>query len=136
MRAAIIFGASIIVAALMPTLQLATIALFIVGYFSITFLSNANTTIQLECEPHMRGRVMALWTMALLGSTPIGSAIVGFLADEWGARWGLIVGGIAALGAGLVAVLSKLDSERILAIPVALKASIFAVDVQEEQKFK
>ena len=135
-RAAIIFGASIIVAALMPTLQLATIALFIVGYFSITFLSNANTTIQLECEPHMRGRVMALWTMALLGSTPIGSAIVGFLADEWGARWGLIVGGIAALGAGLVAVLSKLDSERILAIPVALKASIFAVDVQEEQKFK
>ncbi|HEY4520816.1 MAG TPA: MFS transporter [Candidatus Paceibacterota bacterium] len=135
-RAALLFGISVIIAALMPSLQLATLMMFVVGYFSITFLSNAHTTIQLEADPAMRGRVMALWTMAMLGSTPIGSAIVGFLADEWGARWGLIVGGLAALACGLVAVLSKLDSERLLSIPAALKASIFAVDVEEEQKFK
>ncbi len=135
-RASILLGLSIIVAGLMPTLQLATLAMFVVGYFSITFLANANTTIQLECEAGMRGRVMALWTMAMMGSTPLGSAIVGFLSDEWGARWGLIVGGLAALIAGIIAMLSKLDSERLLAIPAALKASIFVVDVQEEQKFK
>ncbi|HEY4526688.1 MAG TPA: MFS transporter [Candidatus Paceibacterota bacterium] len=135
-RASLLFGISVIVAGLMPNLQLATLAMFVVGYFSITFLSNAHTTIQLEAEPSMRGRVMALWTMAMLGSTPLGSAIVGFLADEWGARWGLIVGGLAALACGLIAVLSKLDSERILAIPAALKASIFSVGVEEEQKFK
>jgi len=135
-RASLIFGTSVVVAALMPTLELATLAMVAVGYFSITFLSNANTTIQLEADPSMRGRVMALWTMALLGSTPLGSAIVGLLSDEWGARWGLIVGGLAALGCGLIAILSKLDSERLLSIPAALKESIFNVDVQEEQKFK
>jgi MFS family permease len=48
----------------------------------------------------MRGRVMALWTVAFLGTTPIGAPTIGFIGQHVGPRWALLVGGIAALVAG------------------------------------
>jgi MFS family permease len=59
----------------------------------------------------MRGRVMALWGLAWLGSTPIGGPIVGWVGQEAGARWSLVVGGLPTLVIGLVAlpVLIKID---------------------------
>jgi MFS family permease len=99
---ALIFGATIIVSALMPNLILAFIALMLVGFFSINFTSLANTTLQLESSPEMRGRVMSLWNVAFLGSTPIGGPIIGFIGEHASPRWGLAVGGIAAIiAAGL-----------------------------------
>jgi MFS family permease len=61
--------------------------------------------------PSMRGRVMALWSVAWLGSTPIGGPIVGWIGQSFGARWTLVVGGLAAVAAGLLgyASLKRID---------------------------
>jgi MFS family permease len=73
--------------------------MIVVGFFSINFLSSAASLLQIEAAPHMRGRVMSLWTMAFLGSTPIGAPIIGWIGEHLGARWGLALGGFAALTA-------------------------------------
>jgi MFS family permease len=59
----------------------------------------------------MRGRVMALWALAWLGSTPIGGPIVGWVGQEAGARWSLVIGGLATLVCGLLALpaLTRID---------------------------
>ncbi len=99
-NAALLFGVVILAAAVAPNLMFAMAALFLVGVFSINFLSLGNATLQLESVPEMRGRVMALWAVAFLGSTPIGGPIVGWIGEYAGPRWGLVVGGLAALTAG------------------------------------
>ena len=98
--AAFLFGVVILAAAIAPNLAFAMAALVLVGVFSINFLSLGNTTLQLQSVPDMRGRVMALWTVAFLGSTPIGGPIIGWIGEYAGPRWGLAVGGLAALTAG------------------------------------
>ena len=74
----------------------------LVGAASITFLATGNTTLQLTSEPRFRGRVMALWTMAFLGSTPIGAPIVGAISEYGSPRAGLVLGGLACLAAAAV----------------------------------
>lgn len=109
--AAIGWGAAITVAALAPSLPAELAVLLFVGYGSITFNSYAKTTLQLASRPEMRGRVMALWALAWQGSTPIGGPLVGWIAQEAGARWSLIVGGVPTLLCGLLAlpVLIRID---------------------------
>jgi MFS family permease len=82
-----------------------------VGYGSITFNSLAKTTLQLASRPEMRGRVMALWGLAWLGSTPVGGPIVGWIGQVAGARWSLVIGGAAALACGILALpaLNRID---------------------------
>jgi len=99
-RAAFLFGAVILAAAIAPNLPWAIAALVLVGIFSINFLSLGNTILQLESVPEMRGRVMALWMVAFLGSTPIGGPIIGWIGEHAGPRWGLGIGGLAAIIAG------------------------------------
>ncbi len=101
--AAIGWGISITAAALAPTELLEFAALVFVGYGSITFNSLAKTTMQLAAVPAMRGRVMALWALAWLGSTPIGGPIVGWVAAQFGPRWGLLIGGVPTIVIGLAA---------------------------------
>jgi MFS family permease len=107
-------GISILLAAAAPTLWIEVIALFVMGAASFAFIATANTTLQLTARPEMRGRVMALYSIAFLGSTPIGSPIVGLICAVWGARAGFAIGGIAALIAGFVAWLSfaRIRAER------------------------
>ena len=101
--AAIGWGIAITAAALAPNMPVELIAMAFVGYGSITFNSLAKTSLQLAAKPEMRGRVMALWALAWLGSTPIGGPIVGWIGQEAGPRWALIVGGVATLACGLLA---------------------------------
>ncbi len=97
-----LFGASVIATALMPSLVLAVALLLVVGFFSIVFTSLANATVQLNSAPEMLGRVMSLWSMAFIGTTPIGGPVMGWIGEQAGARWGLTVGGLAAvLAAGI-----------------------------------
>ena len=56
--------------------------------------------MQIEAAPEMRGRVLALQAMLFLGSTPIGGPIVGWVAQEFGARYAIGLGAVAALAAG------------------------------------
>ena len=96
------FGITDLLVALAPTIELAACALIAVGAASIWFLSTGNATLQMNAAPEMRGRVMALWAVAFLGTTPIGGPIIGFIAQLWGARWALAVGAVSALVAGLL----------------------------------
>jgi MFS family permease len=109
--AAIGWGIAITVAAVAPSMPTELAALVFVGYGSITFNSYAKTTLQLASEPAMRGRVMALWFLAWQGSTPIGGPLVGWIAQDAGARWALVAGGIPTVLCGLLAlpVLARID---------------------------
>jgi len=109
--AAIGWGIAILAAAAAPSLTLELVALLFVGYGSITFNSLAKTTLQLAAKPEMRGRVMALWALAWLGSTPIGGPIVGWAGQAIGARWALVIGGVATLACGILALpaLTRID---------------------------
>jgi MFS family permease len=97
------WGLAIMAAAVAPTLGWELVAMVFVGYGSITFNSMAKTRLQLAAVPAMRGRVMALWAMAWLGSTPIGGPIVGWVAQELSARWSLAVGGLPTMLIALAA---------------------------------
>jgi len=107
-------GVSFLLAAAAPTLALEVITLFVMGATSFAFIATANTTLQLTSRPEMRGRVMALYAIAFLGSTPIGSPIIGWVCSVWGPRSGFVVGGVAAVAAAFVAGLSfaRMRTER------------------------
>jgi len=99
---AAVFGAGCAVAAAMPDYWLFGATLVVIGAASQTFMTTANSTIQLGTDPAMRGRVMAIYLALALGSTPLGAPIVGWVADVAGARWALAVGAAAGLGAALL----------------------------------
>jgi MFS family permease len=96
-NSATVFGVVLLLAAVAPNLPLELIALLIVGAASVSFLARGNSTLQLAAAPQMRGRVMALWAVAFLGSTPIGGPIAGAVSEYFGARWGLVLGAVACL---------------------------------------
>ncbi|TDO49095.1 putative MFS family arabinose efflux permease [Kribbella sp. VKM Ac-2527] len=103
--AAVTFGAMVVVSGLMPTYLTYAAVLPLVGFASLTMLTAANATMQLGIEPTMRGRVMALYMTVLMGGTPIGSPFIGWVGQEFGARWSLIVGGSVTLLGTLASVL-------------------------------
>jgi MFS family permease len=106
-----LFGLTILAAAFMPTLFLSGAALVLAGICSIYFTSLGNTILQLSSSPQMRGRVMSFWSIAFLGSTTIGGPAVGWFAQVAGDRWGLALGGFAALAAGLLGLLNLRKAE-------------------------
>ena len=72
------------------------------GAASVMFLTTGNSTIQLASSPEYRGRVTALWSMALVGSTPIGSPVIGALSDTAGPRYALGLGAAACIAAAII----------------------------------
>jgi MFS family permease len=103
--AAVAFGVLEIAAALSPSLWLFALLMVPIGVFSMTVNVTANTSIQMATDPAMRGRVMSLYMMVFLGGSPIGSPIVGWITDTYGARVGFAAGGaIAATAAAVIAV--------------------------------
>lgn len=101
--AALVFGGALAVAALAPTLDLELIALALTGLASVTFAASVNSALQLGAKPSMRGRVMSLYSVVFLGSTPIGGPLMSLIAGHAGPRTSMLVGAAAALTAGLVA---------------------------------
>jgi MFS family permease len=94
------YGISLAAMAFAPN-QLAAFALGpVLGLTSIAFLTASTAIVQIEAAPEMRGRVLALQAVLFLGSTPIGGPIVGWVSQEFGARYGIGLGAVAALGAG------------------------------------
>ena len=100
---ALVFGALLVGVAFAPSLALAGVLIVFMGAASIGFIATANATLQLQAEPAMRGRVMALYAMAFLGSTPIGAPLVGAIAEWSNPRISMAVGGAATvLAAGVL----------------------------------
>jgi MFS family permease len=104
--AALFFGLAILLASVAPIAVLEYAALAVVGWTSITFLATGNTTLQLGADPSMRGRVMALWAVAFMGSTPIGGPLIGWIVAETNGRVGLAVGGVSCLVAAAIGALT------------------------------
>ena len=67
------------------------------GYGMLTMNTSANALMQTRTDPDKRGRIMALYSLVYLGATPIGSPIIGRIGALFGARWAILVGGIASL---------------------------------------
>jgi MFS family permease len=99
--AAMAFGAAMLLLSVAPGAPAALVIAFFVGLGSMSFMTASTAIVQIRSNPSMRGRVLALQSIVFLGSTPIGGPIVGWLSQQFGARWGLAVGAVATLAAGL-----------------------------------
>lgn len=92
-----LFGVFLLGAAAAPSLGLELAVLVPLGAAMTTFQATANSLLQLNSEPRLRGRVMALYVIVFIGSTPIGAPLVGWIAQLFGARASLALGGVAAV---------------------------------------
>jgi MFS family permease len=101
---AMAYGVLIVIAGLAPNVSLEMIALVPMGAAGIAFIATANSTLQLNAKESMRGRVMALYSVVFLGSTPIGSPIVGWIGETFGVRSGFFISGFACLLASAYAI--------------------------------
>ena len=99
---AALFGSGCALAALMPAYFLFALALMLIGVSAQTFTTTVNGCVQMDTEPAMRGRVMAILMATAWGGTPVGAPLVGWVADHLGARWALGVGAAAGLAAAWV----------------------------------
>jgi MFS family permease len=100
---ALAFGVAALLAAAMPTLALEIPVLALLGAASVTFAATINSTLQLAVAPEMRGRVMALYSVVFLGSTPIGGPLTGWLAQAYDPRVALLLAGVSGLSAAWAA---------------------------------
>jgi len=102
--AALLFGLVEIVAGLSPTYLTFMLIVPLLGFSALTMITAANTTMQLATAPHLRGRVMALYLMVFMGGTPLGSPFIGWIGEQFGARWTLIDGGVLTILGVLVSI--------------------------------
>ncbi|MGW0226823.1 MFS transporter [Actinopolymorpha singaporensis] len=104
--AAVIFGILEALNGLAPTYLTFALMLPFLGFAQLTMITAANAMMQLSVSPEMRGRVISLYSMVFIGSTPFGAPIVGWVGQTFGARWTLIGGGLISLlgtlGAALI----------------------------------
>jgi MFS family permease len=97
----VVFGALTVVSGLMPSYWSFAVLLVPTGAAALVFSVANNSFVQLGVDPQMRGRVMALYFMCFLGGTPIGAPVIGWVANRFGAPWGLILGGGVCVVAGV-----------------------------------
>lgn len=98
------FGLLVIATGLAPTLGAELVVLVPMGAASVALTSATNTMLQLNSASHMRGRVLALFSVVLLGSTPIGSPLMGWIAEQFGVRFAFVIAGAATtFAAGIAA---------------------------------
>ncbi|PRX50229.1 putative MFS family arabinose efflux permease [Prauserella shujinwangii] len=102
---AIALGALEIGTALMPTYLAFGLALVPLGFATITFLNTANALVQTSVSPDMRGRVMGLYVLVLIGGNPVGGPMTGWLADLFGGRSPFYIGGAVSVVAAVVCAL-------------------------------
>ena len=97
--ASLFFGLVMVGFAAAPGLLAAFPVALAVGFASVTFMTAATAIVQIRSDPAMRGRVLALQAIVMIGSTPIGGPILGAICDAFGARAGLVVGALGAFAA-------------------------------------
>jgi len=95
------FGAAMLLLAVTPNVPFTYPIGIFVGFSSIAFMTTSTAIVQLRSDPSMRGRVLALQAMVFLGSTPIGGPILGYVSQRFGPRSGVVIGGVAAIVAGI-----------------------------------
>ena len=101
--AAVAFGLGMAATAVAPTVPIACVTLAATGIAAFMLVTLTSTTLQLHAEPAYRGRIMALFSFLYLGTTPIGSPLIGWITSTFGARAALLVGAAACLIVGITA---------------------------------
>ena len=96
------FGVALGLSALVDDLAVFMVSMTAVGFASVLFSASVQSAIQLEAPPEMRGRILSLYQIVYMGTTPLGALLVGALASTAGARSGLVIGAAGALAAGAV----------------------------------
>ena len=130
--AGLAFGLVEIALGLMPSYLTFALVSPLLGLSLLIMLNAANTTVQLSVHPMIRGRVMALYLMVVMGGTPLGAPLIGWIGATFGARWTLIAGGgVTVLGVALAVMLfhglgrrgplvtSRLPEDERLTAPIA-----------------
>ena len=117
-------GVTTLAATLAPNLPLEFAVLPMVGLASMVVISMATAVCNEETAPEFRGRVMALFAIAFLGSTPIGGPFIGWVSESIGPRAGLGIGAVAALATAALVALARhrarsADDERVVAVDAA-----------------
>ncbi|MCR1784179.1 MFS transporter [Nocardioides carbamazepini] len=108
MGAAVVFGVAEIVAGLVPTYLTFVLLCPLLGFSVITVLNSCNALLQIESAPALRGRVMAIYMTIVMGGTPLGAPFIGWVGEQFGARWTLILGGALVLvGVGLAVLVRR-----------------------------
>ena len=100
------FGVVTLGLAVAPGYYVGLVLLLLMGGTGVLFISTTNALLQVNAADAMRGRVMALWAIVFLGSTPIGGPVTGLLARGFGVRWAVALGGVAALATATGAVIA------------------------------
>ncbi len=109
---AVAVGVATAAVGLAPTLWLAMVVLVPVGFTAMSFMITGNTMLQLTSRPEARGRIMALYGVVFLGSTPIGAPLIGWVGEHLGARADFFLAGAVALAMGLVVLLARARAQR------------------------
>jgi MFS family permease len=112
----IVFGVTMFALASVPGIASAFPVALLVGCASVGFMASSTAVVQVRAKPAMRGRVLALQAMVFIGSTPVGGPLLGAVCDRFGARAGLVIGAVAAVGAGAwgwAALRASTESQRV-----------------------
>lgn len=107
------FGVASVISAFMPLYGLYAVMLIFVGFSTVSMLTTANGYVQTTTDPALRGRVLALYMAVIMGSTPIGAPIAGWIATTFGPRTAILVGGASALIACAIGVMWTISSGRV-----------------------
>lgn len=121
---AVVFGASVVLAGTMPSYVTFAVVTPMTGLSALTLITSANTYMQLNTEAGVRGRVMALYLMVFMGGTPIGAPLIGWIGEEWGARWTLLGGGALTIGGVVLTGLVFWSRQRLTLTPVPAPSSL------------
>ena len=107
-------GAAMLALSAVPSVALAFVVATLVGAASVAYMTATTAIAQIRTEPHMIGRVLAMQTVLLVGTTPIGGPILGAIADAVGVRAPVLIGGVAALAAAAFGLLAarRVDARR------------------------
>jgi len=107
------FGVASLVSSVMPLYSLYAVTLVFVGFCTVSLLTTANGYVQTMTDPALRGRVLALYMAILMGATPVGAPIIGWVATAFGPRTAIQVGAVAGLLACAIGATWMLTSGRL-----------------------
>lgn len=120
------FGLFTLGVSVMPTVQYTAVALVPTGVVALVCMTTAQSTLQLHTTPEMRGRVMALFSIVFLGSNPVGAILAGWLAQTFGPRWAMGIGGVVSVVAAALVALWHRHSVRAAPVEAGTAAEVTA----------
>ena len=92
-------GTAMVGLTLVPSVVVALPVAVALGVASIAYMTSTTAIVQVIAKDSMHGRVLALQTVLMIGTTPLGGPLLGWIADSWGARVPVAIGAVGALGA-------------------------------------